>query len=338
MDVELKKVFSKLKQEIEPIIKRILLINVDSAHKDLVSYQIDCGGKRLRPILAILTYKMFGGKKKEILWPAASLEILHNYTLILDDIIDHSEKRRKQLTVWRKYGAVMAQCISMTYAAAIFDLPANINNKDKILKLLSETLKVVTDGQILDILFEQSGREGESYIIKNRHQKVDLKDYYTMISQKTTKLIETSCLVGGLCAGTNKKNLNFLKEFGFNLGMAFQIQDDILDIFGDEKKFGKQIGKDIIEHKLGNIVIALTLDNLNKRDKKDFLNILKSKVNFSQLKRAMILIKKTNARQIANKEKEKFIFRAQSLLFKMPNNKWRKILDKLSNYLLERAV
>ncbi len=338
MDAELKNIFSKLKQEVEPIIKKMLLINVDNAHKDLVLYQIDCGGKRLRPILAILTYKMFGGKKKEILWPAASLEILHNYTLILDDIIDHSEKRRKQLTVWRKYGAVIAQCISMTYAASIFNLPANIHNKDKILNLLSETLKVVTDGQILDILFEQSGREGESYIIKNRYRKVSLKDYYKMIGRKTTKLIETSCLIGGLCAEANKRDLKFLKEFGFNLGMAFQIQDDILDIFGDEKKFGKQIGKDIIEHKLGNIIIALTLENLDKKDKKEFLNILKSKANSSQLKRAMILIKKTNARQVANKEKEKFIFQAQSLLTKMPNNKWNKILNKLSNYLLERAV
>lgn len=338
MDTKLKNVFSELKQKIDPIIKKMLLMNVDSAHRDLVLYQINCGGKRLRPILAILTYKMFGGRKKEILWPASSLEILHNYTLILDDIIDHSEKRRKQLTVWRKYGPVIAQCASMTYAAAIFALPPNINNKDKILNLLSETLKAITDGQILDILFEQSGREKEPYIIKNRYQKVSLKDYYRMISRKTTKLIEASCLVGGLCAGASEKDLRFLKEFGFNLGIAFQIQDDILDIFGDEKKFGKQIGKDIIEHKLGNIVIALTLNSLDKKDKEKFLNILKSKVNFSQIKRAMNLIKKTDARQKAEKEKEKFIFQAQSLLAKMPNNKWGKILGKLSNYLLERNV
>ncbi len=339
MKKEFEKKFRQFQQDLNPVIKKMLLEGVNSEHQSLVSYQINCGGKRLRPILAILTYRMLGGRKKEILWPAAALEILHNYTLILDDIIDHSIKRRGKETVWYKFGISIAELISMDYAASIFNIPSTVKNYSAVLMTISQSLKIITQGQILDILFEATERKNEPYVKQHKYDLVRIDDYYNMISSKTAVLISAACVVGGLVAGACQDDLENVKQFGFNLGMAFQIKDDILDIFGDEKKFGKQIGKDIEEHKQGNIVISLAMSELNKKDRNKFFNILKNKkVSKINLNKAVSLINKTKAFRRAEHKKLQFITKAKINLDKLPCNKWQQMLIDLTDYLSDRLV
>lgn len=336
---DVKFILEDISKMVEPAIYEILTSAVHKKFHNIVKYQIAAGGKRLRPALAILAGKMMGAREKDILYPAAALEIFHNYTLILDDIIDHGKLRRGKPTVWKRFGRSTAENISMAYAASIFDLPMSQKNKPEIDKILAKTLKAVTNGQIFDVLFEQGGRSEESYVVKNRYSQISLNDYLVMIGQKTASLISACMEIGGICADANKKNLEALKRFGYNIGMAFQIQDDLLDIFGDEKKFGKKIGKDIMERKLGDIVILLAMNEFNLKDKSKFIKILrKKKINSGDLKEAINLINKTFAQKKAQKLQTNYINKAKKDLAALPQNQWNKNLVELVDFLAERKV
>ncbi|MFH1180934.1 MAG: polyprenyl synthetase family protein [bacterium] len=322
---------------IDQTIKKILSLAVAKKSQALVKYQIEAGGKRIRPDLAILTCLAAGGRLKDALYPAAGLEILHNYTLIVDDIIDNGVLRRGKKTTWANYGKSIAECIGADYAASIFQAANRSNNPVKISELFSRTLKEIVDGEIADILFEQSGREEEPYVRKNRYFKITEKDYFKMIDGKTASLIGAACEAGGIAAKANQKNINLLKNYGFNLGLAFQIQDDILDIFGQEKVFGKKVGKDIVERKLGNIVILSALKEFNAADRIKFLKILeKREKKDSDIREAIRLIGKTNSRQRADTLKENFIKKAQKILALLPQNKWSKALKNFANFVIQR--
>ena len=334
----LEKIFQGYSKLVEPIIEKTLTSFVDRRHRELVRYQITTGGKRIRPALSIICCQMMGGKTKDILYPAAGLEILHNYTLIVDDIIDHSTFRREQPTCWYKFGKSIAECVGVDYAASLFQTIKSCPKADEISELFAKTMKSVVDGEVLDILFEQKGREQEPYISKHRYKNVSLNNYLKMVSKKTASLIEASCLIGGICAKARKKELIFLKEYGSNLGIAFQIQDDILDIFGKKSLFGKKIGKDIIERKLGNIVVAFALQEFSSKEKKEFLSILKKdKIEQKDLKRALKIISQTGAKERAYDFGKKFINKAKQSLESLPPNKWNNLLREIANFVLERG-
>ena len=186
-------------------------------------------------------------------------------------------------------------------------------------------------------MFERIGRKNEQYIKKNRYQKIAEKDYFEMIIKKTAILFQSSCEVGGICGGAKKQQINFLKNYGLNLGIAFQIQDDILDIFGEEKKFGKKIGQDIKERKGGNIVIFQALKELSKSDQKKVQAFLKKeKISKSDIKKGIELIKKTNALKKSQEEGQKFANQAKEQLKFLPQNQWNKILSDLTDFVVKR--
>jgi geranylgeranyl diphosphate synthase type I len=328
---------TKYSKMVEPEILRLLTSYVSREHHGLVKYQILAGGKRLRPALAIICCQMVGGTMKDILYPAAGLEILHNYTLIVDDIIDHSRLRRRKPTLWAKFGRSVAECIAVAYSAALFQAAGRAKNPIKVSELFVRTLKTIMDGEILDILFEQSGRVEEPYVVKNRYYNITEKNYFKMASKKTAVLFEICCQVGGIAACATKKQLSALRNYGFNLGMVFQITDDILDIFGKEKEFGKVIGGDIAERKLGNIVMLYALKELELADRKRFLRILrKEKINKSNIKEAVGIIKKTNSRQKAEILAKKFSEKAKIQLNYLPQNRWNKLLSEIADFILTR--
>jgi geranylgeranyl diphosphate synthase type I len=333
----IKNVLESITRKVDPVIEEILTSSVDKKNHELIKYQISCGGKRLRPVLAILGCKMMGGKEEDVLYPAAALEILHNYTLIVDDIIDHSAFRRGKPTVWKKYGVTMAECISVSYAGAIFDINHKCKCSEDIYIILSKTLKMLTDGQILDILFEQKGREDEHFITKNRYSLVTMDDYYNMVSKKTATLLRACCEVGGICANSSDEDITHLKNFGTNLGMAFQVKDDTLDMFGNEKKFGKKIGKDIIERKLGNIIILLAMKEFDSKEKKEFIKILKRDlINDKDVQRGIDMISKTGAQEKALKLELEYLDTAKDSLDKLPQNEYGDDLLEITNYLVNR--
>lgn len=342
MSIERSKFNPTLKQLsnlIEPIIDSVLTSHLEKKNHFLFKYQVKTGGKKLRPALAIISCKLLGGKLKDVLYPAAGLEILHNYTLIIDDIVDNSNLRREKPTLWFKFGNSIAQCVSIGYSASVFQTINNSKNPKKIAEILAKAMKAISDGQILDILFEQGGREKESYVVKNRYKSITKNDYFKMIGKKTAYLFQACCEIGAVSASASEKQIAALKDYGFNLGIAFQIQDDILDIFGSEEKFGKKIGKDIIEKKLGNTIIFFALKELNDKGKQKILGIMRKKhIKNKDIKEAIKLINQTKSRQKARQLAEEFIEKAKRNLNFLPKNKWNNILREIANFTLKREI
>ena len=334
---KLNNILRKNSKILESAIAKVLCAGVDKNYRNIVKYQITTGGKRIRPALAIICCKLLGGKIKDVIYPAAGLEILHNYSMIIDDIIDSGVLRRNKLTAQAKFGKSVAQCIAIDYFASVFQAANLSKNGAKISDLLSEAIKILTEGEILDILFEQRGRENESYVFKNRCLDIDIKKYSEMISKKTAVLFKVSCQAGAICAGASQKQLKAVGDFGFNLGMAFQVRDDILDIFGNEAKFGKKIGKDIEERKGGNIVILLASREFSHKEKSNFWKILrKEKIYQKDINIAIKLIKKTRAKEKAAALCSSFAKKAKDKLTLLPKSAWNEALKQAADFVIIR--
>lgn len=206
---------------------------------DPLRYMIRIGGKRIRPRLCLTAYSLFkGGIGEEVLEPAAALEVFHSFTLLHDDIMDKSPLRRGMETVWKKWNedtAILSGDVMQIDAyKRIAKVPA-----DKLgaaLKLFSDTAAQVCEGQQYDMEFESV-------------PDVSMPEYEKMIGLKTAVLLACSACMGALIGGASEKECRCLYDYGFELGMAFQVADDYLDAFGDEKVFGKPIGGDILNEK-----------------------------------------------------------------------------------------
>ena len=223
-----------------------------------LEYMISIGGKRLRPELCLLTYNLFSDKiEKPILYPALALEIFHGFTLIHDDIMDQAELRRGQQTVYRKWDnniAILSGDVMSIYA---YQLLANCPGEvlPQVLSLFSKTAAQVCEGQQYDMNFENI-------------PYITMDDYISMISLKTAVLIACSAKMGALIAGADEKVSQALYDFAFDLGIAFQIQDDLFDTFGQGNVFGKKIGGDILNNKKTWLLVESfkVADNAQKQE------------------------------------------------------------------------
>lgn len=338
LNMSLKKDLTEINELVAPIIKELLIQDVEYNNIETIFYQCKVGGKRIRPALVVISGQVFGENVNNLIYPAASVEILHNATLIIDDIIDHSEFRRDEPTFWRKHGKSIAQCTSFAYLASVFVGLNHVNNSSKLINLYSKTLKIIIDGEIKDILFERSGREDEDYVVKNRYETITKDDYFEMIGQKTAILLQTCCMAGAICANASDEQTEIIGNFGFNLGMAFQIRDDILDIFGDEKEFGKKIGKDIIEKKMGNFVILSAIDQLGPEEKDTIFNLLEGSKEISDddIVTVTALIGRTEAKKNAESTANMYIQYAYRALEKLPLNEYNKKLAEIAQYIVDR--
>lgn len=215
---------------------------------DPLRYMIDGGGERLRPRLCLTAYALFNDElTDEILQPAAGLEVFHTFTLIHDDIMDKSPLRRGNPTVWTKWGedgAILSgdvMCIDSYRRIA--QAPEDVLGK--VLKLFNHTAAQVCEGQQYDMDFEKI-------------EKVPMNQYMMMIGLKTAVLIACAAKMGALIGGASDEDAGNLYRYGYALGLAFQIADDWLDAFGNEKIFGKPIGGDIINNKKCWLTIKAT--------------------------------------------------------------------------------
>ena len=337
-DNDLKEKLAEINELVEPVIKGLLTESVEEKNNELVFYQCRVGGKRIRPALVVVSGQIFGADRSDLLNPAAAIEILHNSTLIIDDIIDHSEFRRDEPTCWNEYGTSIAQCTAFAYLASVFVGTNRSKNGSRLTELYSKTLKTIIDGEIKDILFERSGREDEKYVTENRYDTITQDDYFGMISQKTAVLLQACCKAGAISADASDEQIRTAGDFGFNLGIAFQIRDDILDIFGDEKEFGKKIGKDIIEKKMGNFIILSAYEQLGLDDKNAVNELLTGSADISDEDVANVtaMIAKTDAKQSAENTANYFIQNALRALEKLPQNEHTKILRDIAEYVIGR--
>jgi len=216
-----------------------------------ISYILSLGGKRLRPILAYMSTNLFDDDVDKTASPAIALEIFHNFSLLHDDLMDKASIRRGHPTVHKKWNANTAvlsgDAMLIDAYKHIVKVPANV--LPEVLEVFTTTAMEVCKGQQYDMDFEK---------------RLDVKEseYIEMIRLKTAVLIAASMKIGAILGGASKKDAGKLYEFGINIGLAFQLKDDLLDVYGDQDNFGKQIGGDILSNKKTFLLIkALEITN-----------------------------------------------------------------------------
>lgn len=209
-----------------------------------IAYTMADGGKRIRPVLTLLTCDMLGGDIQKAIFPAISLEIFHNFTLVHDDIMDDAPLRRGKETVYRKWNSNIAILSGDTMFALAYKY---LVQTDKV--LLPDIIKIFTDAAIGVCEGQQLDMNYESY------HTVSNQEYIKMIRLKTAVLLAASIQTGAVISGADSIISQHLYDFGINLGIAFQLQDDLLDVYGNQHTFGKQIGGDIAVNKKTFLII-----------------------------------------------------------------------------------
>ena len=205
---------------------------------DPAQYILSLGGKRIRPVLCLMGNELVNKINPDTWHVATAIELFHNFTLIHDDIMDKAPLRRGMETVHFRFGDSTALLAGDVMLVVAYDYVNKINKDclQKVIRLFNKTAKEVCEGQQLDMDFEKK-------------EKVSFDEYLNMIELKTSVALAASLQLGGILGGAGEGNQQHLYEFGKNLGIAFQVQDDYLDAFGDPDKFGKQVGGDILSNK-----------------------------------------------------------------------------------------
>lgn len=294
-----------------------------------IRYILSIGGKRMRPAMTLIGYKLFKDDLLKALDPALAIEIFHNFTLMHDDIMDQAPLRRGKPTVHEKYNmhtAILSGDVMMIKAYEKL-LTLDIRLLPDVLKKFNQCAIDVCEGQQKDMMFESRGEVNE-------------EEYLDMIRQKTAVLLGFALELGSMVAEASKSNQKQLRNFGEAIGIGFQLKDDLLDVYGDENKFGKQSGGDIISNKKTYLLIkALELSEGNQ--KKELGSWLKKKSFNSEekLKAVKNIYNKVGVEEIANKKIQKYYKKALKHLNEVdaPLNR-KKQLKELAAHLIEREV
>ena len=294
-----------------------------------VKYLLESGGKRLRPIIALNVSELLGGKISDTLPAAAALEIFHNFTLAHDDIMDNSMLRRGKKTInskWDNNTGILSGDVMLIISYEVLNQYQD-SKYIHLSKKLTEISRLVCEGQQADMDFTSKNDITEN-------------EYFEMIKNKTAVLIGCSFMFGGIVAEANDLNTNLLYEIGLNLGIAFQLEDDLLDCFGDQEKFGKKIGGDIIEKKKTLLYLFTNL-KLESEKKLEFENIFNSnEIEDSKKINSIKSFYETSGALKYVKTKVKVYFdKAEQLTNKLElDNDTRRKLNQFSKTLLNREI
>jgi geranylgeranyl diphosphate synthase type II len=256
----------KIKQLQQDFAEFIAKTNFGGQPKELydpIEYTILQSGKRLRPMLCLLGCDLFGGDEQQALWPALALETFHNFTLIHDDIMDQAPLRRGKETVYQKWNANIAILSGDAMLAKAFQFALTPKKGAELAQQLGKVAIEICEGQQMDLNFETLGN-------------VTIPEYLEMIRLKTAVLLATALQMGATVAGANEADIQHLYDFGLNMGMSFQLQDDILDLYSDVEVFGKKHGGDIAENKKTYLYLkALELASEKDRKRLEYLFTLR---------------------------------------------------------------
>jgi geranylgeranyl diphosphate synthase type I len=292
---------------------------------------LEAGGKRLRPCLALVSCEAVGGKKEDALETAAALELLHNFTLIHDDVMDRDEFRRNVKTVHTLWGEPVAIIAGDALFAKVFEaMAANAKrlglSSDRTAELFDTISKAsfeICQGQALDMLFES-------------REDVSEAEYLQMISSKTGALIEASAKIGALLGQGKPEQAKALAEYGRLIGMAFQICDDVLGVVGKREKFGKPIGSDIREGKR-TLLVVRALGMASSEDRETLLRALGNRqASESEVRKAIEALQRTGAIDYAMSKARGFVAEAKSKLDMLPDSESKQFLLELADFTIER--
>jgi len=293
-----------------------------------VKYIFSIGGKRLRPVMALMACNLFSDKIDDAVIPATGLEVFHNFTLVHDDIMDQSSLRRNFQTVhikWNINQAILSGDVMAFIANGCFlQTPPNCLNQ--VLRVFNKAAVEVCVGQQLDIDFEKAAI-------------VSQEEYLRMIELKTAVLIAASFKIGAIIGGAEDKDSDLLYECGRNLGLAFQIQDDLLDIYGDMRLFGKTSGGDIVANKKTFLLVkALEIANgVQHKQLKKLISTMNTDPEV-KVKKVVELYDQLNIKTITENLANGYIERARNLLEKVAVDETRKKeLTLLANSLIGRT-
>lgn len=294
-----------------------------------VQYILGLGGKRMRPILTLMTAEAFGVKAEDALDAALAVEMFHNFSLVHDDIMDDAPLRRGKTTVherWDVNTGILSGDAMLILSYQFFEsYPAETYKE--LTKLFSKTALEVCEGQQYDVDFET-------------RDDVTIPEYLKMIEYKTSVLVAAAMKMGAIVANAPKKDADAIYEFGRNLGIAFQLQDDYLDAFGDPKTFGKQVGGDIMENKKTYLFLK-SLEKASKDDQDGLLHLysIKPEDSTAKVEAVKTIFKESGAVEETKKAIQDFTQKAFDALAEtnLPD-KNKALLKQFGKSLMERTV
>ncbi len=291
---------------------------------DPCQYFLELGGKRIRPIMCLMGNELFDTISPDAFEIATAIELFHNFTLIHDDIMDKAPLRRGMQTVHTKFDESTALLSGDVMVIQAYEYINKIRTAyiHKILSLFNKTARQVCEGQQLDMDFEKK-------------ETVAQDEYINMIGLKTSVLMAASLQMGAILGGAGEGNAKHLYQFGLNLGIAFQVQDDYLDAFGDPEKFGKQVGGDIVANKKTFLMIH-ALEVATSEQKEELQNIMSTNPE-EKVKKVLFIYKSCGVDEWARRLKEKYITEALQHLEDIAVISVRKeSLQQLASFLVQR--
>ena len=292
-----------------------------------ITYTLNLGGKRIRPVMVLLTCDLFGGDIETAINPAIAIEIFHNFTLLHDDIMDNAPIRRGKETVFKKWNTNVAILSGDTMFALAYKylVKTKVPDIQSILDIFTKAAIEVCEGQQYDMNYETN-------------DNVSIPEYIEMIRLKTAILIATSLRTGAVVAGADKTDVENIYLFGENVGIAFQLMDDLLDVYGNQEVFGKKIGGDIVTNKKTYLLIKA----MNEAKDKDLAELKKyfSSTNFNdeeKIKSVTEIYNKLGVKESTNQLINDYYDKALMCLSKISINDDKKaVLKKYSDQLVTR--
>lgn len=288
------------------------------------NYFLTIGGKRIRPVMCLMGNELFGDICEDAYSVAIAIELFHNFTLVHDDIMDEATLRRGMETVHTKYGNSVALLCGDVMMIKAYDYVNKISLEyiKAVIGLFNKTAAEVCEGQQLDMDFE-------------KRSSVSFDEYLHMITLKTSVLLAASLKMGAIIGGAGEANCNHIYNFGLNLGLAFQIQDDYLDAFGDPTKFGKDVGGDIRQNKK-TFLLLHALEVATPKQKAEIDELINTNPA-DKVERMLEIYRACNADEWANQLKEQYLAKAYKYLDDIAVTATRKKeLTKLAEYLIQR--
>ena len=314
------------------IVNQYLVSKLKGTPHDLysaASHLIVSGGKRLRPYMVMKSCEMLGGKTKNAINAASAIEMVHNFTLVHDDIMDNDEMRHGVTTVHKKFGmpiAILAGDVLFSKAYQVVsstNLPSN-----SVIELVSRLAKSCVDvceGQLLDISMANSEK------IPSQSQ------YIKMIEKKTAALFEVSCAMGAICANAKRKDVSNLSSFGKNLGIAFQITDDLIGVLGDSKVTKKPVGNDLREGKK-SLPILLAINHANGENKEIILKAFgNSFATQDDIEKALKIIRRLKIEKTVRRQAQSYAQRAKKSIQSYSGSAKNDLLALLS-FVVKRSL